>query len=74
LPSFHIPLTAEEALCRHFLSGRNHKARYTIPFGPVGRMEREAVKMALQKQYSQQEKDETNAKLKEVTTFLIEPH
>lgn len=30
--------------------------------------------MALQQKYSQQEKDDSNAKLKEVTTFLVESH
>ena len=30
--------------------------------------------MILQKKYSQQEKDDSNAKLKEVTTFLVESH
>jgi tetratricopeptide (TPR) repeat protein len=49
------------------------KARYrlAIAYSRLGQKDRAKEQFALQQKYSQQEKDEVNAKLQEVTTFLI---
>ncbi len=48
--------------------------RLSRAYAHLGEGERAQTEMALQQKYSQQEKDETNAKLKEVTTFLLASH
>ena len=48
--------------------------RLSRAYSHLGEAERAQTEIALQQKYSQQEKDETNAKLKEVTTFLLKFH
>ncbi len=48
--------------------------RLSRAYSHLGEAERAQTEIALQQKYSQQEKDETNAKLKEVTTFLLASH
>ncbi len=48
--------------------------RLSRAYSHLGEGERARAEIALQQKYSQQEKDETNAKLKEVTTFLLASH
>lgn len=48
--------------------------RLSRAYSHTGRPELARKEIALQQQYSQQEKDESNAKLKEVTIFLMASH
>jgi tetratricopeptide (TPR) repeat protein len=48
--------------------------RLARAYSHLGQQELANKEIALQQQYSQQEKDETDARLKEVTTFLIASH
>ena len=48
--------------------------RLARAYSHTNRAELASKEMALQRQYSQQEKDDSNAKLKEVTIFLVASH
>ncbi len=48
--------------------------RLSRAYAHLGDAARARVEIALQQKYSRQEKDETNARLKEVTTFLVASH
>lgn len=48
--------------------------RLSRAYSHLGDAARARAEIALQQKYSQQEKDETSAKLKEVTTFLVASH
>lgn len=70
-PESIVPLEKAIALKPAF-----SKAHYrlALAYSHAGEREKAHQEIALQKQYSQQEKDDLNAKFKEVTTFLVTMH
>jgi tetratricopeptide (TPR) repeat protein len=48
--------------------------RLALAYSHAGQREKAQTQIALQQKYSQQEKDELNARFKEVTTFLVASH